>query len=62
METMKNRIKLKRRNNVDHKVDEEIERIIPNPGHSSGRDYKYTETLDLYWHVKEFISYIIERK
>lgn len=48
---------LERRNTLDPKVNEKIRKIIVDPCHFKGRDFRYTRILDLYRHVKDIITY-----
>jgi hypothetical protein len=43
-------------------VDDWVGGVIPNLGHSKGRDPKYAKIVDLYWHVKEMIAYNIGKQ
>lgn len=62
VEPIEDRITQKRTQIPDTVVDAEVGRVIPDPGHSRGRDSKFSKIVDLYWHVKEMVASKIGRE
>lgn len=62
VEPIEDRITQKRAQIPDTVVDAEVGRVIPDPGHSRGRDSKFAKIVDLYWHVKEMVTSKIRRE
>jgi hypothetical protein len=55
VDTMKEKVRMKRDITSSAKVDVEIRWIIPNTGFSMSKESKYTKTVNLCWHIKDLI-------